>query len=244
MSYAVALTMKSRNAKVGPMPVSTSTAHTCPDACPLKANGCYAEAGPLGMYWRAVTKAGDSSTGTLKTQRGEVTPHTWDTFCDAIGELPEGTLWRHNQAGDLPGIGDAVDDGALSQLVDANVGRKGFTYTHKPITGEHGAHNARAVREANESGFTINLSANTLAHADQLADAAIAPVVVVLPDTVHGNADIATPAGRKVAVCPATYRDDVSCSTCGLCQRQNRKVIVGFPAHGTSRKRASKVATS
>jgi hypothetical protein len=241
MTYAVALTLKSRNSKVGPMPVSTSTAHTCPDACPLKANGCYAEAGPLGMYWRAVTKAGDSATGSLKTQRGEVTPHTWDSFCDTIATLPEGTLWRHNQAGDLPGLGDKIDEAALTELVDANAGKRGFTYTHKPITN---AHNAHAIADANAKGFTINLSANTLAEADTLADASIAPVVVVLSDTVHGNVPISTPAGRKVAVCPATYREDVSCASCGLCQRQDRKVIVGFPAHGASHKRASKVANS
>ena len=42
MAY-VNLTLKSRNQKVGPVPVSTSGKHTCPDACPLKANGsCYA----------------------------------------------------------------------------------------------------------------------------------------------------------------------------------------------------------
>jgi hypothetical protein len=193
------------------------------------------------MYWRAVTKAGDNGGKATTGRGGDVTPHTWDSFCDTIATLPDGTLWRHNQAGDLPGIGDKIDEAALTELVDANVGKRGFTYTHKPITNVHNAH---AIADANAKGFTINLSANTLAEADTLSDASIAPVVVVLPDTVQGNAPISTPAGRKVAVCPATYRDDVSCSSCGLCQRQDRKVIIGFPAHGASRKRASKVATS
>jgi len=51
-----------------------------------------------------------------------------------------------------------------------------------------------------------------------------------------------TPAGRKVVVCPATIRDDVSCASCQLCQRQ-RDFIIGFPAHGTSKKKASAIAS-
>jgi hypothetical protein len=35
-----------------------------------------------------------------------------------------------------------------------------------------------------------------------------------------------------VVICPATQRDDVSCASCQLCQRQ-RTAIVGFPAHGS-----------
>jgi len=58
-------------------------------------------------------------------------------------------------------------------------------------------------------------------------------VVVVLPSTQNQNT--VTPKGRRVVVCPATQREDVSCATCQLCQRQ-RDVIVGFPAHGTKRR--------
>jgi hypothetical protein len=54
--------------------------------------------------------------------------------------------------------------------------------------------------------------------------------------------NVRTDAGRKVTVCPATYMDDVSCATCQLCQRQ-RDFIIGFPAHGTSKKKASAIAS-
>ena len=47
----VHLTLKSRNAKVGPIPVSTSSAATCRDMCPLKAKGCYATfSRPLNLH--------------------------------------------------------------------------------------------------------------------------------------------------------------------------------------------------
>jgi hypothetical protein len=156
----------------------------------------------------------------------------WPEFCDTIAALPAGQLWRHNQAGDLPGIGEEVDPVALGQLVAANAGRRGFTYTHK-----HSSEALYWVKQANIWGFTVNLSANNLQHADQLADTGC-PVVVVLP--VDAPQQTTTPAGRKVITCPATYRDDISCATCQLCQRQ-RETIIGFPAHGTGKVKVEKV---
>lgn len=216
------LTPSSANVKTGAIPVSTTSAASCPDACPLKKAGCYADGGNLAFHWRAVTEG----------KRG----NAWADFVGKIQKLPKGQLWRHNQAGDLLGDNNEIDAGALSELVAANKGRKGFTYTHKPVI-NHKA-NAEAVRAANAGGFTVNLSANNLAEADQLADLRIAPVVTILPQAVEGQ--ILTPGGRKVIVCPAQTRDDVTCATCALCQKQKR-AIVGFLAHGASKKKAEKV---
>ena len=220
----VHLTLVSRNMKTGPIPVSTTTAETCPDNCPLKAKGCYAKGGPLAIHWRKVTE-GKSGMN-------------WDSFCHAIDGLPKGQLWRMNQAGDLPGVNDALDTIALGQLVQANRGKRGFTYTHKPLSTyeEH-----LAIKRANAQGFTINLSANSPTHADTLSDLDIGPVVTVLPQDQTENST--TPAGRKIVVCPATIRDNVSCATCGLCQKVNRDCIIGFPAHGNGRKVASAIAS-
>lgn len=221
----VHLTLSSRNAKTGPIPVSTTSAASCPNACPFNnANkgGCYAESGPLALHWRKVTQG--------------VTGDAYGAFLDKIARLPKGQLWRHNQAGDLVGNGDALDVKALAALVKANRGRKGFTYTHKPLPSQA---ERDAIKEANANGFTVNLSGNDLAHADSLYDLDIAPVTVVLPRDVKQS--VVTPKGRKVIVCPAAVRDDVSCATCGICAKL-RKAIVGFPAHGTSVKKADAIA--
>lgn len=220
--YQVSLTLKSRNAKTGPIPVSTTTRTTCPDACPLKRAGCYADGGPLRIQWD-------------KVSRGE-TGHTWADFLKQVQALPQGILWRHNQAGDLPGVGDTIDGKAMFDLVAANTGKQGFTYTHKPMDN---LSNREAVLHANASGFTVNLSANNLEHADELAELEIGPVVAVLP--IEQKENTTTPKGRKVIVCPATIRDDVSCMTCGLCARL-RDAIVGFPAHGNWAKKANAIA--
>jgi hypothetical protein len=221
------LTLVSRNVKTGPIPVSTTSAESCPKACPFNnANkgGCYAESGPLALHWRKVTQgaSGDS----------------YGAFLDKISHLPKGQLWRHNQAGDLVGKGDALDIVALSLLVRANKGKRGFTYTHKPLATQE---ERDAIAQANKAGFTVNLSGNNPAHADTLADMGIAPVVTVLPANQTENTT--TPKGRKIVVCPATVRDDVSCATCGLCARQ-RDAIVGFPAHGPSKRKASEIASN
>jgi hypothetical protein len=42
-----------------------------------------------------------------------------------------------------------------------------------------------------------------------------------------------TPAGRKIAICPATY-SNATCKSCGACAKP-REAVIGFPAHGAWR---------
>lgn len=223
MTYTVHTTFKSNNRKVGKIPVTTTSATTCPDKCEFKKNGCYADGGPLAIHWKKVTDG----------ERGD----TWSGFITTVKSFKDGQLWRHNQAGDLAGDGKRLDADANDQLADANTGKRGFTYTHYPVLTDK--HNARVVKRMNEKGFVVNLSGNNLAHADALYDLDIAPVTTVLPETQTTNTT--TPKGRKVIVCPAMIRDNVSCATCQLCAR-NREAIIGFPAHGSSKRKADKVA--
>lgn len=218
------ITQKSSNKKTGPMPVTTSARQTCPDTCSLKKNGCYADSGPLALHWDKVSAGG----------RGV----SFGDFVDIVAGFAPGTIWRHNQAGDLkPANPGHIDGPALGALVSANkkARARGFTYTHySPDTGK----NAELIRAANAGGFTINLSGESLEHADWLAGLKIGPVVTITPEGLPKK--FKTPGGRDVVQCPATYKDGVSCFTCGLCQLQ-RDTIVGFPVHGTSKKKAHKV---
>lgn len=218
------LTLKSRNVKTGKIPVSTTAESSCPTSCPFKKNGCYAGAGHIGMFWHKVSNG--LAGGSL------------DDFCDKIKALPQDQLWRHNQAGDLMGINGNIDFVSIAQLVNANKGKRGFTYTHYDVL--KNALNRKVVKQCNKKGFTVNLSANNLKHADELASLHIAPIAVVLP--IDAPKSLTTPQGRKVIVCPAILSDSITCKSCGLCQRQDRKVMVGFPAHGTSKKKASLIA--
>jgi hypothetical protein len=217
----VHLTLKSRNTKTGPMPVSTTGRASCPDTCGLKKAGCYGESGPIAWHWSKVTSGAKGLP--------------WNQFCAQIEALPEGTLWRHNQVGDLPHADGFISRPHVFMLAGANVARRGFTYTHHL---PHKGQNLKTLLAINELGFTVNLSANTLDEADALYGLGL-PVVCVLPMNQTENA--MTPEGRKVVVCPAAIRDDVSCSTCAICASSDRTTVIGFPAHGTGKQKVEKV---
>jgi hypothetical protein len=225
------LSLKSSNVKVGPIPVSMSNSGTCPDACPFKSKGCYAGQGPLNWIWKALTR------GSLKRNGKSYSfGINWKTFVKQVKALPQGVFWRHNQAGDLAGDNNKIDFSKLKELVKANIGKKGFTYTHKPMTKE----NVKAVEFANKNGFTINLSGNSLVHADELKSLGIAPVVAVLPSDFQGDKG-ETPKGNRFIVCPAQTKEGVTCSTCQLCSKQ-RNIIVAFKAHGMAKGAVNQIA--
>jgi hypothetical protein len=238
----------SQNAKTGPIPASIVERASCWPGCALYENGCYAETGALAMHWDRVSRglAGGS----------------WSEFCAKVAALRPGRLWRYAQAGDLPGYGPQIDATLLEELVAANVGKNVIAFTHKPVLGDNpvAVENRRLISAAIMAGFTINLSADNPAQADRLAELELAPVVTVLArayarkavrhrfkrrhdewaETIGewrdrtGGLTRHTPAGRRIAVCPATY-SDATCKTCGACARI-RDVVIGFPAHGAWRR--------
>ncbi len=221
MEHTYHFTRVSSNAKTGPIPVTTTSADSCPPTCSFKGNGCYAESGPLALHWKAVSNG--KRGGTL------------DELCAKIRALPRHQLWRHNQAGDLPvSAPGQIHHAAMLKLLAANRGRRGFTYTHHKPT----APNRKIVAEANAAGLTVNWSAETLEQADAYADLQSGPVVCVLP--ADQLTPVHTPAGRLVTVCPAVT-GNTDCLNCGICQQRDRQAIVGFPAHGSGAGRVQKV---
>jgi hypothetical protein len=237
----------SQNAKTGPMPASIIERASCWPGCALYENGCYAETGALALHWDRVSQG--------------VRGGSWSEFCTKIAALRRGRLWRYAQAGDLPGYRAQIDGELLNELVAANAGKQVIAFTHKPVLGGDpvAVENRRLIAAAIKTGFTINLSADNRAHADALAELGIAPVVTVLArayarravrhrykkrrdewaETIAEWRDRTallprfTPAGRRIAICPATYTH-ATCKSCGACARV-RDAVIGFPAHGAWR---------
>jgi len=171
----------SQNRKTGPIPQTYTSRDSCPPSCGHYETTCYGEDYYTRLAW-----------GRTKLDIAGLVA--------AIGRLPKGQLWRHNVAGDLPGAGELVDPVELGQIVHANRGRKGFTYTHK--------HSPEAIywsKAATAWGFTVNLSADNLTQADALAH-------------------------------------PMTCALCALCQRADRRQIIGFRAHGSKAKKADALA--
>lgn len=212
------LTRISHNTKTGPIPVSISERDTCPSVCAFLNNGCYAEYGPLRIHWGKVPERGVSA----------------EEFFHQIRKLPKGQLWRHNQAGDLPHIDGGIDEKFLNGLVGANVGKRGFTFTHHKLTLE----NLVAIRSANERGFSVNVSANNPEQAARIMKASGLPTVTVMGMDAP---NVQVVGGVKIVACPAEKSDKVACINCGICQKSDRPYVVGFRAHGNGKKKVELV---
>ena len=199
---------QSSTVKTGPIPTTYNERSTCPPSCTHYRTTCYAEGYHTALAWNRADKGA-----------------TVAELAAFIRELPEGQLWRHAVAGDLWGAGEAVDAAALGEIVAANRGRRGFTYSHKKTPEA-----IKWIRHANAWGFTVNLSADDAGEADTLAELNAGPVVCVVPMDTPNNTT--TPAGRPITICPAQTVDYMTCAVCQLCQKADRRAIVGFRAHG------------
>lgn len=237
MPHNFGFTLTSSNKKTGPIPVSMTQRNSCPTSCPLSSDaegGCYAESGHVRIHWQRLERQG----------------LTLDELCARIAALPRGQLFRHNVAGDLPTVDrEGIDADALRAIVTAARKARGFTYTHHRLdaAASDGRTNAAHIDAANVQGFTVNISTNSPEHADAVADAyPWLPLVTILPEDAPTISR--TPAGRTVVVCPAVTAERqgmppgaVTCASCELCANRERRSIVGFPVHGTGKKKAARV---
>lgn len=218
------LTPKTGNRKLGRMAVTTTSRQSCPDSCPLKKAGCYADGGPLAIHWDALT-AGQRGTTDAAEHAAEI-----------ARAVADGRPIRFNQAGDLPSDGSRVDVDAARTILDAAANaRAAWTYTH------HRDLDAAATLNA-ETPATVNLSANNVGEVDALRDNG-SPVVTLIPTDARVHR---TPTGYRVVRCPAEYTEGLTCESCGngrpLCARKDRTYAIGFLPHGAAKRKALAVA--
>jgi len=120
-------------------------------------------------------------------------------------------------------------------LLDA-VPTKGisFTYTH--------FHWNQWFRNHWEGKTVVNYSTERPADAAAAILRGVPSVVVLREDYWQGSKTQSAPFDVKIVRCPAEYRD-ISCAQCGngdpLCARRDRDYIIGFTAHGASKKKAA-----
>tara|TARA_Y100000401_G_scaffold115271_1_gene118700 strand:- start:20147 stop:20881 length:735 start_codon:yes stop_codon:yes gene_type:complete len=204
------LKLVSGNSQTGPIPVSTSGKDTCNPKCPL-IKKCYAKK----LFWinNDWNKVSSGERGT-----------DYSTFTNSIRKLPHGQLWRHNQAGDIPSPNrpDLVD-----QLIKANRGRRGFTYTSWD-------HKDKLFLRAKRAGFTINKSCYTASSAAATAARGI-PAVFSGAPVEYRDVTAWTEFGVRFVVCPTKRNSPaakkVQCATCQLCHTRPDNTVIVFPLH-------------
>ena len=226
-SPRVTITRTSGNTKTGPITTTRTERPSCPSTCALYNAGCYATLGRERMQWDRLNR---HETGV-----------SWDEFVSQIRRIvPNGVLWRHNTAGDLPHNNGNIDYLKLKQLINANKGKKGFTYSHHVLND----HNVISLQNANALGFTVNASCESVDEADRVMSEYNIPAVAVV-HSEESRRFFTTTNGRKVVTCPAAlHKGKVSCATCGLCQLADREFVIAFPAHGVAKNKVNAVVTA
>lgn len=189
------------------------------------AAACYADAGfHTRIHWDKVTSG----------ERG----FPFGEFITAVCNLPTGSMFRHNVAGDLWHEEGKINFHRLLKLSRAVAHLKAaWTYSHHKLT----AANLLRIRGAIALGFTVNASCESQSEAADLVKRGIPAVVVVKPEFT-GTTIV---DGVRIVQCPATRAgSEVTCASCGgkngrpLCAVPDRGFAIAFPAHGKKAKHA------
>ena len=213
---------KSGNKKTGFMPVTYNSRLSCPNSCIFKNNGCYADNYHTRLNWDKVTSG----------ERGG----TFKELLNNIKALKPGTIWRACVAGDIPSNNKGeISRTYIKGITEANKGLKGYTYTHNRLDiGE----NISLLKTANKKGFTVNISTETEAAADNAVLNSL-PAVIVVKSTETRRSWF-TKNKNKILVCPA-QTNGINCIDCQLCQSRPKNLIIAFLAHGNMSKLIDKI---
>ena len=213
---------KSGNKKTGFMPVTYNSRLSCPDSCIFKNNGCYANNHHIRLNWDKVTSG----------ERGG----SFKELLNNIKALKPGTIWRACVAGDIPSNNKGeISRTYIKGITEANQGLKGYTYTHNRLDiGE----NISLLKTANKQGFTVNISTESEAAADNAVLNNL-PTVIVVKST-EARRTWLTKNKNRILVCPA-QTNGANCIDCQLCQHRPKNLIIAFKAHGNQARKIDKI---
>lgn len=240
MNLAMILIPESSNPKTGNIIQSYSARSTCPNRCPLKGNGCYADSYHTSRQW---DRCNDEEDKRYIANGHNLTLDLMSAVAIHAKRGEKSILFRHNVAGDiaLPDS-DLIDDERLNTIVEScnkvssnlNINLMGYTYTHCSLTMQ----NFNKVKKAQSNGFVVNFSCETI---EEVKKAKLAGCNAVMTSVNPEETVKALRAeGLKSVQCPAQTNEDMNCKRCKLCVR-NREAVVIFAVHGNGSNKAKKV---
>jgi hypothetical protein len=216
----------SGNKKLGELIKTYASRDTCNKGCPfINDNGCFGENYHQKRWWDVVDNSGSEN---------------FDEVVSGLAAQPLETKVRVNVVGDhnADEAGNILPENIqkLSRVVKRR--KLGVVnYTHHPLTPAN-------VELAKSAGFIMNFSTETVTDAKKALDSGV-NAVISLHSNYKGRKFLKLPeSDLNVVICPeqVATKKKVTCSTCMLCSqdRVERRIVVGFIAHGTKIKKADK----
>lgn len=239
-NLAMIVIPKSANEKTGNIIQSYSARSTCPNRCPLKGNGCYADNYHTSMQWN---RCEDVLDPRYVSNAKDLTLSLIEAIAPRAKKGITEVLFRHNVAGDIAHENsNIIDVSRVNAIADAcksagelvGVKVRGYTYTHCEISSQ----NTKVIHEALAKDFVINYSCETVGEVMKANGLGCETVITSInpEDTIRDLKAV----GIKAVQCPAQTHDDVSCESCKLCSRSCVTTIV-FKIHGNGSNKARKV---
>lgn len=239
-NLAMILIPKSSNEKTGNIIQSYSARSTCPNRCPLKGNGCYADNYHTSRQWDRCENVADSR---YVSNYKDLTLSLIEAIAPRAKKGVSEVLFRHNVAGDIAQENsNIIDASRVNTIAEAcksaggviGVTVRGYTYTHCSISMQ----NAKVIHEALAKNFIINYSCETVGEVMKAKELKCDSVITSI-DPKKTIEDLKA-VGIKAVQCPAQTHDNVSCESCRLCSRPRVTTVV-FKIHGNCSNKARKV---
>ena len=218
MSKAVTAIEISANSKIGKISTTYSSQKSCPEDCPFKSSGCYAESGFVAITTNRLNKAAKDFTIVELAQQE----------ADAIDILSGRRLLRLHIVGDCTTNRTAEIVSTAAKRYTSKGGNPVWTYTHA----------WRNVARSSWQDVSVLASVENLSDAKLAVDKGYAVALVVSQQEEF----VIKREGFKLLPCPQ-QRDKVkSCADCKLCTKdkflRDSKTIITFSTHSGGKKNA------
>lgn len=220
----VAVVERSENAKLsknGHVSATYVSQTTCPNSCPLKGKGCYAEYGKSGMINRRLNSASEKRPVMVAKAEAE-------GIKELTGKFP---LRLHV-------VGDAYDKKSAEVLAEAaevhtsKFGMPVWTYTHNHTTPRSSWGNISVFR-----------SCETLRQAETAIKAGYSAVLIV--EKFKSNKMYPIGRGLYGIPCPAQIDKTKSCTDCKLCMidknLQKKNMVILLQTHGNGKRYVNEI---
>lgn len=147
------------------------------------------------------------------------------TIDEAVAKLRGAKLFRDRVVGDVVSNGE-IDYDYIENISIAcsRAGVPAFSYTHAWES---------MNRNRIPDNYVMNASTESVSDATRAISLGF-PTVITNDDVREGEMI----SGKRVVTCPAQTRDNVTCATCKLCSKPERKALVRFLVHGIARNKA------